>query len=246
MSARVLITRDAERARGLVDLLVEKGIDVLVEPVTKTVYLHQKNPLPDLREFSWIAFTSVHGVVAFASVVQAKRLELPTNILFAVVGIATAAELEKRLHIFDSVVHGPESNAIGLARWLTEKTNLRTDDSLLWACSSLADEKFKEILIAGGLKVTSWKCYTTVAIPPEDLSLRLKRHLPWNIAVFAAPSAVSAFAAAWPPPWSFACVAFGESTAKALRQIGAGNIFISAGPDSAAVTAAVLKANITE
>jgi uroporphyrinogen-III synthase len=90
--------------------------------------------------------------------------------------------------------------------------------------------------------LVAWPCYRTEAVPPRELSARLNTLAPWQAAVFAAPSAVNAFAAAWPLPWDFTPIAIGNVTAGALRMAGAQRVTVSAGTGTASLLQAVLHA----
>lgn len=241
MSVRVLITRDHEKARELVKLLQDRGIESVVEPVTQTAYIWRDQPVPDLPGFAWIAFTSATAVIALAEALHASQSHLPQDISLAAVGKATAAEVEKRLRVPDLVADGALSSARGLAQALAERGEDAGSSTLLWPCSELAGHDFPSALAQAGVKVVPWACYTTQAVPPQILKNRLQAHQGWEAVVFAAPSAVRAFAEAWPGPWPFASVSIGKTTALALQEIGVKPIFVSPSPEAASITETIAK-----
>src|SRR5579871_2784610 len=86
-----MVTRAADHSRELIDLLEGRGASVVVVPLIRI------GPPPDERalmsaveradDFSWIVFTSVNGVEAFA---RRRRHPLGVNPHIAAVGPATS------------------------------------------------------------------------------------------------------------------------------------------------------------
>ncbi|HEY3296490.1 MAG TPA: uroporphyrinogen-III synthase [bacterium] len=238
MKPRALITREAERAAELVRLLEEAGMDAHVEPVTRTVFLpHDDEELPALESFDWLVFTSANGVKGFNNCFTFNAL--PATLKTAVVGPGTAQMVAKLFREPDFVAK--QNDAVSLAAELLEEDTEMAQHAVLWPCAAHAGFELALRLKDAGANVVPWPVYVTEPVPQEELLERLIRLWPWAVAVFAAPSAVAAFASAWPTPWDFPCVAIGQVTAKALHKAGAKNVRVSPTPQAADLRDAILE-----
>ena len=226
MRPRVLITREAERAAELAELLNVQGIEAIVEPVTRTVFLSHDEDLPALENFDWLIFTSVNGVKGFKNAFNGAAI--PLTLRTAVVGPGTAEAAAQYVLKSDYVAR--RNDAVSLANELLEEDPELPHRAVLWPCAAHTGFELASRLKSAGTNVVPWPVYLTEPVPQEDLLARLLRLWPWAIAVFAAPSAVASFAAAWPVPWDFPCVAIGQVTAKALKKAGAQQIQVSPSP----------------
>jgi uroporphyrinogen-III synthase len=259
VNPRVLITRAPERAAELIRLLATHGIVGLAEPVTRTVFMIQIDPAPELSSFDWLTFTSVNAVEAFAEL----NAEIPKDLPIAVVGPATAKAVRNYFQREPELMV-EQSDGEHLAEVLLAKRKERatpptppsSDDGVVdreqggekrspdrrvfWPCAKKTTEKFARMLKNAGMEVTAWPVYETVAMEPAGLRERLEEIWPWRAAVFAAPSAVQSFLAAWPLPWNFASIAIGQTTAEALQKAGVSDIQISLSPAAADLAAAIL------
>lgn len=240
MNPRVLITRPPERAAELIRKLAEKQISGFAEPVTRTVFLLLEWPLPELRDYTWIAFTSANGVAAFAELLKERKLSIPQATQIAVVGPATAEVATQAFRNPDLIV--TQNDAAGLAEALLESKKQCRLLNILWPCANKTTNEFTTRLIAGHASVLPLPVYSTEALEPHDLRKRLEDLAPWKAAVFAAPSAVKAFAAAWPLPWNFEAVAIGETTAHTLHSIKAPSVRVSPSPRAEDLTQTILDA----
>ncbi|MBU1707972.1 uroporphyrinogen-III synthase [bacterium] len=240
MSARVYIARHPARASGLIQYLHQKGIESFALPVTETAFLTTDNPIPDLNQFAWLAFTSVNAVKAFADSLQNSRIELPSNIRIAVVGPATAKETEQKLRAPDLV--SESSYGKDLADEIVAQHDDRRLRKVFWPCAKKTTPGFAQHLTQSGFEIFPWVCYETVPLSPEQIRADLNPLKPWDVAVFAAPSAVKAFARAWVETWDFVCVAIGQTTASALRDCGVSNPVVSNGTEPEELAEAVLQA----
>jgi uroporphyrinogen-III synthase len=250
LKPRVLITREPERAADLILQLSESGIYGIAEPVTRTVFLTQSEPLPDLTRFDWIAFTSVHGVEGFADILAASKRPLPIDLKIAVVGSTTAGVANCRFRVPDLVA--PAADAQSLASALTERCaesypeygegKERRSPSVFWPCATKTTERFAERLNEAHIRLVPWPVYATEAVEPAELHERLEELWPWKAAVFAAPSAVRAFRNAWPLPWKFEAVAIGPTTAGALQKSGVTSVHVSDTPAAVGLTHTILDA----
>lgn len=240
MKPRVLITRGPERAAALVQALQEYGFEASVVPVTRTVHLQNEKGLPDVQDFSWVAFTSATAVEAFANAMDDVEWDFPRSTKLAAVGPATAQVVGRRIRKPELVQQ--QATGVELAESLLKEEQGRTDWSVLWPCAQSSLPDFPDRLRAEGVKVEPWECYTTEAVPAEELKTELHEVAPWDAAVFAAPSAVSAFASAWDGGWDFASVAIGQTTARALRDAGSTYVYVSLGTGTAELLNAVVAA----
>jgi uroporphyrinogen-III synthase len=240
MTPRVLITRDATKAKALVQALQDYGFEASVVPVTKTVYLHKENELPEPEEFNWVAFTSATAVEAFAMAMEDSNRTLSQRPKLAAVGQATAFAVCQRLR--DPHLVSAQGGGVELADALLEEEKGNTDWSVLWPCAQEPLPEFPRRLEAAGVTVEPWACYATEPVPVEELREELKEAAPWQAAVFAAPSAVRAFSEAWDEEWDFSSVAIGESTASALKSAGESCVYVSGGTGTADLLSAVIAA----
>jgi uroporphyrinogen-III synthase len=229
MTYRVLITRSEHRAAPLIAKLNEIGISALALPVTETDYLVNKIALPDLKEFNWIVFTSANGVAAFIMGMKKCNYLLPDKIRLAAVGPETARVLTKELRAPDLMPtkFDGDSLAENILQFAPEARKL----SILWPCGQDALDNFSSHLVDAGAQVKRWICYQTIAIPPEKLYRELKRSAPWDVVLFAAPSAVRAFSAAWENKGGYIAFAIGPTTARSLAEAGFSTIVTSNSPE---------------
>jgi len=240
MSARVYIARHPDRASSLIQCLHQKGIESFALPVTETVFLKTDNPIPDLSQFGWLAFTSVNAVKAFADALQNSGTNLPANIRIAGVGPATAKETEQKLHA--PTLISESSYGKDLADEIASQHDNRFPRRVFWPCAKKTTSGFEQHLTRAGFEIFPWVCYKTVPLSPEKIRAELNPQKPWDVAVFAAPSAVKAFARAWEEPWNFVCVAIGQTTASALQDCGVSNPIVSNGTEPGELAEAILQA----
>ena len=93
---RVLVTRAAQQARALVELLREQGADVIAIPTIRIELIHPSpafdNCLRRLPYYQWLVLTSANGVTALAA--RMKELEISpeafAHMQCVAVGAATA------------------------------------------------------------------------------------------------------------------------------------------------------------
>lgn len=235
MSAQVLILRDPARAAELIRLLESSGVIAQALPVTRTEFLRRSEPQPNISHYQWLAFTSVNGVGGFCAVMP--DVKWPEALRIAVVGPGTAEAAAERIRPPDLVA--AENDAQCLAAEIAVAA--QRQQTVLWPCALKHGPDFVRILTSAGVHVHPWPVYATVPLPPEQIHDRLLTAGNFRIAVFAAPSAVSAFAAARPLPWNFTAVAIGAVTARALNDAGATHIVISRGTSAAELFDCILE-----
>ena len=240
MSARVYIARHPDRASGLIQLLHQRGIESFALAVTETVFLIKEKAIPDLNQFGWLVFTSVNAVNAFVDTVQNSGTKLSTNIRIATVGSATAEEANQKLRA--PTLTSSSSYGKDLAAEIVSKHDDRLPRKVFWPCAKKTISGFAQHLTQSGFAVFPWECYETVPLSPEYIRAHLNPLKPWDVAVFAAPSAVKAFAHAWEEPWDFFCVAIGQTTASALHNCGISHPVVSNGTEPHELAEAVLQA----
>ncbi len=240
MRARVLITRDAERAAALSTALHDAGLSSVVEPVTIVKRIADAAALPELSQVDWIAFTSANAVAVLSDILEECGRVLPADTRLAAVGTATAREVNRRWPARE-IVRGTSTGA-DLARAILKSSTNEAGQSLLWPCAQESLPDFADELSAAGVCVIQCPVYATEAVPPWILQARLERPSSFDAVVFAAPSAVKSLREAWPEPWTFAAVAIGPTTAQALRHTGMAEPFVSRSPRVADIVAAILEA----
>lgn len=240
MKARVYIARHPDRASGLIQHLHQKGIESFALPVTETAFLIKEKAIPNLNQFGWLAFTSVNAVKAFADALQNSGTKLPADIRIAAVGSATAEETDRKLKA--PTLTSLSSYGKDLAAEIVGKHDNHLPRAVFWPCASKTTSGFAQHLTQSGFDIFPWVCYETVPVPPEYIRAHLNPLKPWDVAVFAAPSAVKAFAHAWEEPWDFICVAIGQTTASALHNCGIPHPVVSNGMEPHELTEAVFQA----
>jgi len=203
---RLVLTRGAEASRPWQRRLESAGIPCLVVPLLRFTPL----PVPDHvrhRRFDWIMFTSPQAVRAFAaaelSAGDARIASLGKGTTGALHQIGLSASLESW-----------EQDGAGLARVFCTQLEASVSVLLPGPLRRLAEPR--ATLERAGHRVTELPLYRTDPVPPEELPAD-----PWregDVVLFASPSAVRAFVAAWRqrPP----CVAIGATTAAACREHG--------------------------
>jgi uroporphyrinogen-III synthase len=240
MSARVYIARHPDRASGLIQHLHQRGIESFALAVTETAFLIKEKAIPDLNQFGWLAFTSVNAVNAFADALQNSGTKLPADIRIAVVGPATAKETEQKLRVPN--LTSESSYGKDLADEIVCQHDDRLPRKVFWPCAKKTTSGFAQNLTQSDFDIFPWVCYETVPLPPEYIQVHLNPQKPWDVAVFAAPSAVKAFARAWEDSWDFFCVAIGQTTASTLQDCGIPHPVVSNGTEPHELTEAVLQA----
>jgi len=199
---RIVVTRRSGQASRLIGLLRDRGAAVLEVPATAIGPPEDQRPLDaalrDLGRFDWVVLTSANAVTAVRD--RLASLGLPGRLAqgglrIASVGSATTRALGEAFPD-DTVELEPESDyrAAGLLRAF-EVVGC-AGDAVLLPASSRAREELRAGLGALGAEVTVVVAYATVE--PPELREAVERCLRegFDAAVFAAPSAVEAFASA--------------------------------------------------
>lgn len=168
---RILVTRAAERADGLVGRLRELGAEPVVCPLIAHAPPEDEGPLEAaLRRlaegaYAWVVFTSATAVQAVAARLASRTLH-PTSFQAAAVGPATAAACVELLGLAPARV--PERFlAEDLAAALGDLSGAR----VLLPNADIARPTLEDRLRAGGALVERVVAYRTVPAPPGDLDL---------------------------------------------------------------------------
>lgn len=226
MKRRVLIARDPQRAAALANELSARGIEAICMPVTQSVPLEHPAELSKLEKFSWIAFTSIHGVAAFDEWLERTGRSLPDTAKLAAVGHGTAEAV--RAMLGEPSLIPAQATGKHLAEEILRESSDHSAHAVLWPCARKRTREFEGTLTRAGISVVAWECYETIAVESAVLHDQLNNVTPWDTVLLAAPSAVRSFADAWPPPWDFSTIAIGATTANALRELGVENLSVCA------------------
>jgi len=187
---RVLVTRAAESGGELARELERRGATV------RNVPLIRIGPPPSERELQaavdaaddcdWIVFASVNGVRSFCA---RRSTPLPPRVRVAAIGSTTAQAAREELDISDVV-----APAHFVAEELADEVlhQAAPGSSVLVIQAADARPALAARLRAGRMRVTTIAAYSTVAIAPEDLSLRVKD---CDVVTLASASAVRSLVA---------------------------------------------------
>jgi uroporphyrinogen-III synthase len=184
---RVLLTRAADGDDALARLLHAAG--ALVEPcpfITIGPPADERSltaAIAQLADFSWLAFTSAHGVASFAARCPAR---LPAGLKMAAIGPSTAAAIEQRLRRPVDLVP-PSFVAEALADSLVVAAQPGCS-IMLWQAQD-ARPVLAARLRNAGFDITAVSGYTTVESAPPDALTRIEDN---DAVIFASGSAVRA------------------------------------------------------
>jgi len=224
---RIVVTRRPGQASTLVDLLRERGAVVVEVPAIDVVAPEDTAPLDDalehLERYQWVVLTSANAVNALLRRIAILGLEprlSARGTKLASVGSATTAALRASFPA-DRVSLEPASDfrAAGLVEAFARQR--LGGARMLVPSSSRARGELSAALAALGADVDVVTAYRT--IDPPDLRSRVEACLAegFDLAAFASPSAVDAFAsAAGGQAAGMPAVAIGPTTALAARAAG--------------------------
>lgn len=173
---RVVVTRPAAEAQGLMERLRALGCDVLACPCIETV---PRKALPaleeaicDLKRYTWLAFTSAAGVEAFWDALWNAGLDgrALAGLSFAAIGPGTARALERHGLRVDYIpeVYDTAHLAEGIAQ--------RTKGAVLLPRAAMGTAQLGDILHSQGVSFQEIPVYDTVfpseAVPKLEAWLR--------------------------------------------------------------------------
>lgn len=220
LGKRVVVTRPTTAMRDLVSRLRARGAHVIEAPMIRVEYT-DLDTLPDFTRYSWIVFTSLHGVRGFARSLDAHGLDarsLSDNRI-AAVGPKTAHELRARLGLRADLVPS-EHRAAALVRELSAQ--IAPGEHVLFSCGSLARDELPEGLRDAGINVAELEVYKTLPNHPGQRVVNtIERGV--DAVVLYSPSGARALADLHAIPTgqdqpTLACI--GPTTADAARSAG--------------------------
>jgi uroporphyrinogen III methyltransferase/synthase len=227
---RVIVTRAAERAAGLSQLLRDAGHEVVEVPVTTTTEPSDGGVAFDramgrLHEYDWLVVTSPEG--ARRVVERAERIGVdPRRVKRAAVGTSTAATLGGA----DLVPEVQTGSSLGSVFPIG-------DGRVLLAVAESASTSFEESAHVKGWTVDRVHSYRTVPVVPHDVDARLVSEC--DAITFTAASSVEAWVAAFGTATPRRVVAMGPQTADALRRAGIDSFVVAAEQSLAGIVRAL-------
>ncbi len=228
----MIVTRAAERAAGLSDLLREAGHEVVEVPVTTTTDPSDdgaafEGALRKLHRFDWLVVTSPEG--ARRVVERAARLGVDLHrVKKAAVGVSTAAALGGA-DLVPSVQTGASLGS----------SFPEGDGRVLLAVAESAGTGFEEAARAKGWVVERVHSYRTIPVTPRDVDAGLVAGC--DVITFTAASSVEAWTAVFGNVVPPRVVAMGPQTAEALRRAGIESFVVADEQSLAGVVRAVVR-----
>lgn len=197
---RIVVTRRPGQSAGLVDRLRERGATVLEVPAIEIVPPADPGPLDaalgGLDRYDWIVLTSPNAVAAVLTRLTVLGLypRLSQHAKLASVGPATTIALRSSFPEDKVVLEPQEFRAEGLLSAFALRS--MAGQRVLLPTSTLARDTLAEGLRRQGAEVEVVAAYATVE--PAGLEAAVARCLEggFDLALFASPSAVEAFARA--------------------------------------------------
>jgi len=189
-----LLTRAADGDDTLGRLLEAAGAIVDAAPFIAIAPPPDERPLTgaiaQLEQFSWLAFTSAHGVASFAA---RAPVSLPQGLKVAAIGPSTAAAIQQHLQRTGDLI--PQTFvAEALAKSLTLAARPGCS-MLLWQAHD-ARPVLAAMLRNAGFDVTAVSAYSTIESAPADALARIEGN---DVLIFASGSAVRAVVHAFGP-----------------------------------------------
>lgn len=197
---RIVVTRRAGQAAGLVERLRERGATVLEVPAIEILPPEDPGPLDaalgGLDQYDWIVLTSPNAVAAVLTRLTVLGLypRLSERAKLASVGPATTIALRSSFPEDKVALEPREYRADGLVAAFAQRN--MAGKRVLLPTSTAARDTLAEGLRRQGAEVDVVAAYATVE--PAGLDAAVARCLEggFDLALFASPSAVEAFARA--------------------------------------------------
>ncbi|MFQ5789590.1 MAG: uroporphyrinogen-III synthase [Acidobacteriota bacterium] len=225
---RVVVTRPREQAAGLAEALRAHGAEVIEAPAIQIEAALDAAPLDaaiqGLESYDWIVFTSVNGVRAFLTRLEAqgRRAEELGACHLAAIGPATAAALRERGLSVDVVPRRFVAEQVfeAIRTW-----GPLTGKRILLPRADIAREALPELLRGHGAEVDVVVAYQTVpASGPIAEALELISRGMVDVVTFTSGSTVRSFFAAAEDKGRlrdrFLPASIGPITSQALREEG--------------------------
>jgi uroporphyrinogen III methyltransferase / synthase len=240
---RVVVTRPADQAAGLVAALGDLGATVICLPTIRAVPVPAAElalVLGRLTTYDWIVFTSENGVRSFLAAID-DPLRL-AGAKLAAVGHATAAALADIGRQADFVPAVALGDA--LLREFTAGWDL-AGRRILRVRGDLAPPTLERGLRAAGALVDVATAYRTLPAAPDPAAVAEIRDNPPAAVTFASGSAVTGFASLFPDsnlPATVPAVCLGQPTQVAARRAGWRRVVVAASTSVADLARAVVLA----
>jgi uroporphyrinogen-III synthase len=197
---RIVVTRRQGQSATLVDRLRERGATVLEVPAIETVPPEDPGPLDAalsaLDRYDWIVLTSPNAVAAVLTRLTVLGLypRLTAAARLASVGPATTLALRSSFPEDKVSLEPKEHRAEGLLAAFSERN--MAGKRLLLPASTLARDTLVEGLRRLGAVVEVVTAYATIEPPGLEAAVARCLEEGFDLALFASPSAVEAFARA--------------------------------------------------
>lgn len=166
---RVIVTRPRGMISGMAARLRKLGAEVLELPSIETVPREDQTELAtalgEIREYSWIVFTSPTGVRVFFDVLRnaVKDVRTLAGVKIAAIGTGTAKELSARNLLVDFMPSVYDGETLG--RELAELVGAR--DRVLIPRAAAGNRQLVEELERAGATVTDIATYDTAGAPQD-------------------------------------------------------------------------------
>ena len=193
---RILVTRPRTRSTKMANMLRALGAEVIdvpsirIEPID--VGDKFKEILENIRDYSWIVFTSPAGIEVFFEKLADYNLDVRAlyKSRFAVIGQGTGRELRKHGIIADLVPEVYDNEALGNAL----KERLTEQDRVLIPRASIGNPVLTEILQTTGAEITDLNVYDTISEENQWLDLdRMIAEADMDYVTFTSASTVHNF-----------------------------------------------------
>ncbi len=194
---KILVACSAKKMSALVDGLRASGAKVLPLPIIEIRDIDDKSRLDQaiasLRQYSWIIFTSAHGVLYFSKRLDERKInrDIFRDIKICAVGPATAKSLQERGFKTDLVpeVFVAEGIIESLKKFSGGLDKLAGKHILIPRAKEARNE-LPDALVSAGAHVDIAVCYQTVGAKMSENDIAaIKAEIP-DMAVFTSSSTV--------------------------------------------------------
>jgi uroporphyrinogen-III synthase len=242
---RVVVTRAARQASGLIEGLAAHGANAVLLPLLEVIPPEDPRPLEraasELALYDWLVLTSANAV---ESLFERSGGAAPARLRVAAVGEATARAL--RDYDIEPALIADQSRAEGLAADLAPHVSRRR--RVLLPQAEDARPMLAELLEAAGAEVVRVTAYRKRA--PEgaaDRARALFATRPWGWVTFTSPSTVHGLVGALGAQWTdgeptLDAASIGPVTSEALRSFGTEPTVEAGSPSAASLVESIVAA----
>lgn len=193
---RVLVTRARLQASDLSDRLREWGAEAIELPTIEIIPPSDPKPLDaalaDLARYSWVLFTSVHGVDAFFNRLLTRKGDIRSLgfVKLAAVGPATAGRLSEKGFLVDRIAEEFSGEKLAQSFSAAEVSGQR----LLLPRAEVGGEDIERILREKGADLDVVSAYRN-GLPQfsEDFLDGIISNEPFDLLTFTSPSTLKNF-----------------------------------------------------